>query len=45
MEKKAIKLVSQGVLTEKEWKRLRRKMIRNTVLILIPGIIFGVLLY
>ena len=32
-------------LTEKEWKRLRRKMIRNTVLILIPGIIFGVLLY
>lgn len=28
-------------LTEKEWKKLRFKMIRNTVIILIPSIIFG----
>lgn len=28
-------------LTEKEWKKLRRKMIRNTVIILIPSLILG----
>ena len=32
-------------LTEKEWRRLQRKMIRNTIIILIPSIIFGVILY
>ena len=31
-------------LTEKEWKKLRFKMIRNTIIILIPSIIFGYLM-
>ena len=32
-------------LSEAEWKRLRRKMIRNTIIILVPSIIFGIMLY
>ena len=28
-------------LTEKEWKRLRFRMIRNTIIILIPSLILG----
>lgn len=31
-------------LTEKEWKKLRFKMIRNTIIILIPSIILGYLM-
>lgn len=31
-------------LTEKEWKKLRFRMIRNTLIILIPSIILGVLM-
>ena len=28
-------------LTEKQWRRRKRAMIRNTVIIVIPSIIFG----
>ena len=28
-------------LTEKEWKRLRFRMIRNTIIILIPSLVLG----
>ncbi|MBQ7717849.1 MAG: hypothetical protein IJT38_00915 [Clostridia bacterium] len=28
-------------LTEKEWKRLRLKMIRNTLVVLVPSLILG----
>lgn len=29
---------------EKEWKRLRAKMIRNTIVVLIPSLILGYLM-
>ena len=31
-------------LTEKEWKKLQFKMVRNTILILIPSIVLGYLM-
>ena len=38
-----LKIPKERELTEKEWKRLRLRMIRNTLIVLIPCIILAVL--